>query len=178
MKINLSKTVQENFLDLIHEANPGTTATVTTDKVTFGEVTPSGDPNLNSQVTVNARPNRGYSQSVVIKFHRLGMSSGVKPLPSAIQIFPSDTPAQRKTKVAAALGLMESEITVTGVGGGVIGTPENEDDTSVSVVVTPISTSALYTGDPLTIKLTVPDTDIPLNQVITVTTMNGFEPVS
>jgi len=178
MKINLSKTIAENMLALIHDANPSAASTVTLDKITVGPVQAlTGDASgKNSQVTVTAKANMGYSQSVTIKYNRLGVNQGVNPLPASISIFPADTQAQRKTKVAAALGLMESQITVTAVGGGDIGLPANEDDTSVSVTVTPLANSSLYVGNPLNIQLTTPDTDIPLGNVVTVLVMNGFDP--
>ena len=178
MKIDVSKSIAENILNLIHDANPSTVATVTLSNVTIGAVSPlTGDPSSrNSQVTVTANKNMGYSQQVTIKFNRIQVNQGVNPLPAAITIFPTDTQAQRKTKVAAALGLMESEITVTAVGGGIIGTPANEDDTSVSVTVAPIANSSLYIGNGFNIQLTVPDADIPLGTVITVLVMNGFDP--
>lgn len=179
MKIAVNKSVQENILNLIKDSNPGASA-VTLDKITIGAVSAlTGDVSgKNSRVTITAVPNAGFSKSVTLKFNRLPVTSGVATLPTAISILPGDSQAQRITKVATALGLIESEITVTGVGGGTLGTPANEDDTTVSVVVTPKANSSLYVGSSLTIQLTTPDVDVDLNSIITNTTLNGFEPVT
>lgn len=178
IKIDTSKSVQDNLLNLLLESYP--TSNFSLSKISFGIVTPlTGDPSgKNSQLTITAIKNLGFSGTSLFKFNRLTVSQGVPAgaLPNAISINPADTQIQRQQKVAAALGLILSEVTITGVGGGTIGTPANEDDTSVSVVVTPNGNSSLYQGNPLTIQLTTPDTDVPLSSIITNTVMNGFDP--
>jgi hypothetical protein len=178
MKIDVTKTVQANFLALVIDAN-ATASGLSLSQFTLGTVAVlTGNATKNSQVVLTAIKNMGYSGAITLNFNRLSVSSGVKTLPTAISINPADTQAIRITKVATALGLIQSEVTITGAGGGDLGTPANEDDTTVSVTVTPNASSSLYVGSALTIQLTTPDTDIPLSSIITVVDMNGFEAVT
>lgn len=184
MQINVTKTAFENLIDLIIDANSGLSGSLTPAKVTAGTpVAEAGTGGRNSKVTLTAVPNAGYSGTVDVNYTRLGMSSGVASVPSAIAINPSDTQAQIKTKIATALGLIQSEIDYYYEGSpqddttNPIDIPVNEDDTSILVSVQPKAGSLLYVGAALEIQLTVPDADIPLNVAIAVTDLNGFDAV-
>lgn len=188
MNIDLLKSVDQNILDLIIAKNVGLEMTL--EQVTIGAASelvddPSG---RNSQVTLTALANKGFSGSRVIKYNRLGLDSGVAALPATINVNPSDTAEQLKTKACAALGLMESEVDVLvsfdsteytladAVTGSIF--PENEDDTSVSFIFrVPAAGSKLYIGSDVTVQMTVPDTDIPLSVAIADDVMDGFDAV-
>ena len=179
MRIDVSKTVSQNLLALILQANPG--LSMREDQITFGVAAElTGDATgKNSQVRVTAVANKGFSGFRDIKFNRLLVSEGVAALPTTISVNPADTPAQIRAKVAEALGLIEAEVEITGVPGeNGQAFPENEDDTSVSVTVAPIANSTLYRGASISIQLTVPDTDVPLGTAIANDNMDGFDPVT
>lgn len=183
MLINTSKTAIENLIDLIVNDNPSLASANLGAKVTIGAPSEFIQGALNTQVLLTAIPNAGFSGTKTVKYTRLGMSSGVASVPSAISINPADTQAQIKTKIAAALGLIEAEIDFVYEGQpqdddtNPIDIPVNEDDTSVLVSVQPKAGSLLYVGAALQIQLTVPDADIPLGDAITVDELSGFDPV-
>lgn len=182
MKINPANNSRSNLINLIIDANPHLSSTLTVNNVTNGNpVVFAGPAGRNTKITLTAVLDQGFSGSADVLYTRLGMSSGVVSVPTSISIFPNDTQEQIKQKVASALGLIRPQLDYT-VGGNPwnettnpIGIPANEHDTSKKVSVLPIANSLLYVGSALEVTLTVPDTDIPLTTALSQPNLNGFE---
>lgn len=186
MNIDLLKSPDQNILDLVIAKNVGLVMTLSQVAVGVAAALVDDPSARNTEVTLTATANAGFSGSRVIKYNRLGLDSGVVSLPSAVNINPADDVPTIKTKLATALGLMESELDFT-FGGDTLEVaesttpgiliPENEDDTSKVIVVAAKSASKLYVGTALNVQLTVPDTDIPLASAIEFDVMDGFDAV-
>jgi len=169
-KVNLALTASANVLALINAANPALNATDT--QVTLG--TPSveaGTGGRNTSLIVTAIDNQGFSGTQTFAYTRQALASGAavataKAVPFAIA--PGDTNAQILTKAATALGLLESELTIANVV-----QPTNETTPGSADIVANVA-SLLYTGT-YAATLTVPDADVPLSSVATVTDLSGFD---
>lgn len=175
MLIDLMKSVDQNILDLVIAKNPGLTMSLS--QVGVGAAAELvGDPSTrNTSVLLTATGNAGFSGTRTIKYNRLDVAAAVFSLPTTVSINTADTQEQIKEKVATALGLMLSEVTiVNATGGGDMDIPANEDDTSSMARVTAIGTSKLYVGTH-DIQLTIPDADIPLSEAIEFDIMDGFD---
>lgn len=168
MQINLAKTPQENILDLVRDANAGLQLTAA--QVTIGAgAALDGDATYDSQVTLTAVPNAGFSGTKRIRYNRLRLDQGTASTVASVQVTDTDTEATVATKVAAAYGLKEGEFTTSD-----LVAPVNED-TNGSVVITPVDGSLLYNGAPVTVTLTIADADVPLETAIANDGMNGFD---
>lgn len=169
-KINPSITAQENVLALVNSANAGLNATLA--KVTVGAPSvAAGTGGRNTSVTFTAIANQGFSGSQTFSYTRLALASGqaiaaAKDIP--VVIAASDTDNQVKTKIATALGLLESEFTLSN-----IVRPVNEDTPGSADVVANVS-SLLYTGTYAAV-LDIPDADVPLDEAATTTDLSGFD---
>lgn len=169
-KINTAISAQENVLALVNAANPGLNATLA--QVSIGlPVVAAGTAGRNTEVTVTAVVDQGFSSSVVVAYTRRALSVGqaiatAKAVP--VQILESDTDAQVLSKVATALGLIEAEVSLAN-----IVRPTNENSPG-SADVSADGDSLLYTGV-YSVELTVPDADVPLDEAVVVTDMNGFD---
>lgn len=169
-KINLSLTAQENILALINAANPALNATL--EQVTVGVPSvAAGAAGRNTSVTFTAIADQGFSGSQTFSYTRRALAAGeaiatAKAVP--VQILESDNDAQVAAKVATALGLLASEISLAS-----IVRPTNEN-TPGSADVVADTDSLLYTGT-YAVELTVPDADIPLDEAASVTDLDGFD---
>lgn len=169
-KINTGISALENVLALINAANPGLNATLEQ----IGNAPPTvsaGTGGRNTAITFTAIENEGFSGSQTYSYTRRALAAGeaiatAKAIP--VVIADTDTDAQVKTKVATALGLIESQISLSD-----IVRPVNED-TNGSADVDAIAASLLYTGT-YAVVLTVPDADVPLDEASPNTDLDGFD---
>lgn len=177
MNIDIAKTGAENLLALINSSNSATSLAIAANQVSLGSVsTFSGGvkPNLNSQVTVTAVTDAGYSGTKVVKFRRLTAAEAGDYTPGTpVTILPSDTEANVLTKICAALGLREADVELDGA----LDIPTSENNPT-TIGVKGKDGSYLYLPSVTTITLTVPDTDIDLNDAIIVDELDGFDPAA
>ncbi|MNU54542.1 hypothetical protein D3C71_436000 [compost metagenome] len=144
MKINLTVSPLANVLALVNEKN-GTLLSV--DRITSGPaVAPTGETTDNTEITLTGIAGHGYIGSLTYTYDRATLASQEIPTPSAIDVTATDTEADVKTKVAAALRIIESAVDFTDLTIPV-------DATDGTVTVTPASGNLLYIGAPLTVAL-------------------------
>lgn len=183
-KIDLEKTIPENFVGLLKDANPS--LDIEPSQFTLGAAsprTPDTDTN-NTTITITAVANAGFSGSAPITYTRLALDKGKLPQPVRVLIAPTDTQTVIRDKILAAYGLYPSEIEFMVDGTAWNETtnkfiiPVNEDDTSSTVTIKHKLNSLLYIGPNITATLTVPDTDVPLMTAIAVKQMAGFAPAT
>lgn len=170
-KINASLTAAENILAIANALNPDLNATA--ENVTLGLPTVSaGTGGRNTAITLTAIANQGLSGSQTFAYTRLALAAGqaiatAKAIP--VVIAPADTDAEVLTKVATALGLIESQVALSNIVRPV------DEDTNGSADVGVVANSLLYTGT-YAVTLTVPDTDVPMDEAAPVTDLDGFDP--
>lgn len=183
-KIDLAKTIPENFVGLLKDANP--VLDITPLQFTLGAPavrTPDADTN-NTTITVTAVANAGFSGSAPITYTRLALDKGKVPQPTRVMINPTDSQTVIRDKILTAYGLYPSEIEllVNGTAWNDVTNkfkiPVNEDDVSSTVGIKHKVNSLLYIGSNITAILTIPDADIPLMTAIAVKKMNGFAPAT
>lgn len=139
MKINISLTALANVYSLVNAANA---LTLNATKATVGipsARTPGANPH-NTSLVLTAVDGGGYvsGSSVTVTYNRLGMGSGVAA-PDFNFITNAATDASNfKTTVAAQLGLIESEIELTGT------LPAIGEE--VTMVIAAKTDSLVYTG--------------------------------
>jgi hypothetical protein len=169
-KVNTSITAAANVLALINAANPSLNATEA--QITAGvPTTAAGTGGRNTAITYTAVDNQGFSGTQTFSYTRRALASGeaiaaAKAIP--VVIAEGDTDAQVKTKVAVALGLIESEIALSDI------VRPADESTPGSADVDAIANSLLYTGT-YAVTLTVPDADVPLDEAASVTDLDGFD---
>lgn len=169
-KVNLTLSAEANVLALINTANPALNATDA--QVTLGVPSvAAGTGGRNTSIIVTAIADQGFSGEQIFAYTRQALASGAaiaaaKAVPFGIA--PGDTDAQILTKAAAALGLLESELTIANVVDPV------DENTPGSADIQAKVGSLLYTGT-YAAALTVPDTDVPLDEAANVTDLDGFD---
>ena len=169
-KINPAITAAENVLALVNAANPSLNATLS--QVTLGNPSAvAGTGGRNTSITFTAVANQGFSGSQTFSYTRQALAAGAaiataKDLP--VTIAEGDSNAQILTKVATALGLLESQVQI----GNVV--QPTDEATPGSADITPIANCLLYTGS-YEVILALPDTDVPLNEAAATTDLDGFE---
>lgn len=169
-KINLALTAQENILALINAANPALNATLAQVSVGVPSAV-AGAGGRNTEVTFTAILDQGFSGSQTFAYTRRALAAGeaiatAKAVP--VQILESDNDAQVAAKVATALGLLASEISLDS-----IVRPTSENNPGSADVVANVN-SLLYTGT-YAVELTIPDADVPLAEAASVTDLDGFD---
>lgn len=170
-KINIAISAAENLLALVNEANPALNATQS--QVTLGVPSvAAGTAGRNTSITLTAIDNEGFSGTQTFAYTRQALVAGgaiatAKDIPVAIAS--GDTQAQVLTKAATSLGLLESELNFSD-----FEAPVNED-TAGSATLTAKADSLLYTGS-YEVVLSVPDSDVPLDDAAPTTDLDGFEP--
>lgn len=165
--LDFTKAPEQIVLDQINNDN---TSALTLQQVSFGlpTVVSGTSPVRDTQVTVSAVANEGYSGSVVVQYNRVNIStvpgsrSTVFPKGSAVNI--SDLIPQINT--AYQINLTAADYTDAALP-TFSGTP-NEEHTFQLV----ISSDSLPFENSVT--LTVKANDIPLSTVITTATLNGL----
>jgi hypothetical protein len=169
MKINLTKTPLENLVLQVVEDNVGLVLAAT--QVTAG--LPSvfaGDPQ-NTQVTLTAVEGQGFTGSKLVKYVRLGMDSGKAVPVTTLQVLAADNQAAVQTKVAVALGLLESDLAFSAYTAAV------DDATPGTITVAPAANSLLYVGASKVVEITVPAVADPdLEAEIVIDELSGFDP--
>lgn len=170
MQINTSLTALANVYALINAANA---LTLDSTKATVGAPVvrvPDANPR-NTTITLTAVDGGGYEAgtTVDVTYTRLGMGSGVAVPEFGFFTDGTTTPAAFKTAVAVSLGLLESDITLTG------DLPDTEGET-VTIVLAAAANSLLYVGSQ---NLTVewPQGEPTMAEAVTVTSLDGFDPV-
>jgi hypothetical protein len=144
MKINLSVSPLTNVLALVNEKN-GTL--LAEGRVTAGPaVEPTGETTDNTEVTLTGIVGHGYTGSLTYTYDRATLASQEIPTPAAVDVTATDTEADVKTKVAAALRIIESAVEFTALTIPV-------DATDGTVTVTPIVGNLLYVGGSITVAL-------------------------
>lgn len=172
MKVNLQLSPVANFLAILNAANPG--KNFSESNLTLGAPTElvGGNGGRNTSVLLTAIQDAGFSGTHTVNYTRQTLAAGAAiPTANAVSVLVqgTDTDAEILTKVASALGLLESELTISA-----ITIPANENDTSGQATITAVSTSLLYIGS-YVVELDVADEDVPLNDAITVSDLDGFE---
>lgn len=171
MQINTSLTALANVYALINAANAltldATKATVSAPVVRAPDANPR-----NTTVTLTAVDGGGYEagSTIDVTYTRLGMGSGVAVPEFGFFTDDTTTPAAFKTAVATSLGLIESEIVLTG------DLPDAEGE-SVTIVLAAKAGSLIYIGSQ---NLTVewPQGEPTMAEAVTVTALDGFDPVT
>lgn len=172
MKINLQLSAVANFLAILNAANPGKNFSETNLTLGAPQEQTEGAGGRNTSVLLTAIQDAGFSGTRTVNYTRQSLTvGGAIATAKAVDVLVlgTDTDAEILTKVAGALGLMESELTISDV---VI--PANENDASGTATITASATSLLYTGA-YNVQLEVADVDVPLNDAITVIDLDGFE---
>lgn len=176
MRIDITKTGQQNLLDLINGSNSATSLAIAANQVTFGAVSDfSGGtkPGLNTQVTVTAVLDGGFSGERVVKYQRLDVAQASNYQGAEILIEPEDSREIVLQKIATALGLRISDVELDGE----LEYPANENSPT-TIGVKGVDGSFLYLPSVIDIALTVPDVDVPLIDAILVDELDGFDPVT
>lgn len=174
-----------NLRDLI-EANNGGEAflyDLNESNIEFGAPTTYsdvGNPTANTQVTVTALLDQGFSGSVDVSYYRPTLAEAHTTPGSQIEVSTSlaetDMEAYAavvKTAIATAMQLREADFELA-VPAADVPVPSSENN-PVTVDIVPVSTSLIYAGGAFTVTFAAVDTDVPLDQVITVTALNGFD---
>lgn len=166
MKINAALSAVANLFALVNADNALTLdATKVTPGVPASRV-PDANP-TNTTLTLTAIADQGYFGTVNVTYTRLGMGSGVI---TPIFDFLTDGTTTNATLLAAAaasLGLVASEIEITGA------LPAADGDTTV-VSLAAKADSLLYIGSQ-NLNLEWPAADVDLSEAVAVTQLNGFE---
>lgn len=171
MKINLQLSPVANFLAILNAANPGKNFSEA--NLTLGAPTElvGGNGGRNTSILLTAVQDAGFSGTRTVNYTRQPLAVG-RAIATAkatdVLVLGTDTEAEILTKVAGALGLLESELTLSDVE-----IPANENNDG-SAVITAKASSLLYVGS-YTVTLEVADTDVPLNDAITTVDLDGFD---
>lgn len=174
MNIDIAKSGQENILDLILASNPG--LEMQASQIQIGAVsdfTGGTKPGLNTQLTVTANLDMGFSGTRVVMYRRLSVGEVNGYADEEILIAPGDSQAAIKTKIAAFLKVREADIELDGVAEE----PTSENNPT-TIGVRGVEGSYLYSGEVVEVILTVPDTDIALEDAIAVFELDGFDPLA
>lgn len=167
MKINLALTAIANAYALVNAANA---LTLDVTKATLGVPAarvPDADPR-NTTLVLTGVNEGGYNGTKSVTYTRLGMGSGVAVPEFEFHTDGTTTPASFLTAVATSLGLKESEIEITG------DLPEAEGE-GTTIVLSAKAGSLLYVGQQNLI-VDWPQGIVELDDAITVTQLDGFEP--
>lgn len=135
MVINRSKTVFQNFIDLIRESNPSFPV-VTPDKITIG--TPVADSSVvgrNTRIEIAAVKNQGWSGSRTLYYNRSLFTTGLASPISAITPGNGELAAALGERISATLNLHASQIVVNGGNGWSL---------SGNQSIVPVTNSLLY----------------------------------
>lgn len=168
MASDFTKVSAEILVDLINEDNPG--HGFTTGILQFGlPVAPAGgSPARNTELVVSAAADSGYSGSVTVLYNRVdmaeipGLNNKIFPAGNAVNV--SDLIPEINARYH--INLQPSDY-VDAALPPFTGEP-NED---LNFQVTANSDSLVWFGN---VILTITANDIPLNTVITTTTLNGL----
>lgn len=138
----------------------------------------------NTEVTITALLDQGYSGSVTVNYYRPTLDE-VKTTPedqievNTLIYDEDDAEGTREayeahvlTQIANALELNVEEIEFVSPGSVPVPFSENTPET---VDVRPVATSLIYSGAAITVTFTAIDTDVDLESVILVTELSGFE---
>jgi hypothetical protein len=169
MKINVTLSAIANAYALINAANA---LTLDASKVTLGVPAvfePVGGNPRNTTLILTGVNAGGYNGTKEVKYTRLGMGSGVVAPETGFHIDGTTTLASFKTAVATSLGLVESELELEGV------LPAAEGQ-SEFIKLKAKAGSLLYVGEQ-DLEVTWPQGIVELNDAITVTDLDGFDPV-
>lgn len=183
--VNPSNTGFINLRDLIKENNGGEAFTYVLNESNIEFGTPAvysdvANPTANTQVTVTAITDQGYSGTVDVSYYRPTLSEAHTTPGAQIEVDTSlaatDAPAYAalvKSAIASAMQLREADFELAV-------TPENvpvpsSENNPVQVDIVPVTTSLIYSGGAFTVTFAAVDVDVPLDQVITVTELSGFD---
>jgi hypothetical protein len=177
MQVNLAKTPIENILDLIKATagNETAAASLTTAMFTAGAPAvraPDADPS-NTTLVLTAVNGQGIANgsTKTLTYTRLALDSKITP-PGNVVVVAGDTEAQVKTKIAAAYGLVESELTF-----GTIVVPGEGATETVTVEVA--ATSLLYVdADGIIVTIENPAEPADFDSFVPQGQMDGFDPQS
>lgn len=156
MKIDPSKTSFTNLVALVTERNPQ--AKLNSNNVSFGAASPLTDATgvSNSQITLTATKNLGYSDSVVIKYKRVTFDQAYPSFPNTFAVAAADTAAAVTARITAALGTLTSEFTINSGNAITLPTAVNQ---SVNVTITAKTTSKIFqpgASKTITLQFTLP----------------------
>lgn len=144
MKINLTVSPLANVLALVNEKN-GTLLSV--DRITSGAaMVPSGETTDNTEIVLSGIPGHGYIGDVTYTYDRATLESQEIPTPTSVDLVVEDTEATAKTKVAAALRLIEEAVDFVD-----LVLPVGATDGSVTVI--PADGNLLYISGSITVAL-------------------------
>lgn len=184
--ININPAISgfQNVVELIKANNGGElfAYTLTPENVILGAPAFFDDvanADANTTISVTAIQDAGFSGAVDISYYRPTLEEASVVPAEQIEV---DTvgaeddqvayEARVKAAIAAALQIRPEDFVLTDAGS--VGIPENENN-PVNVSITPVATSLLYSGGAFMVSVAAIDVDIPLNTVITVTALNGFD---
>lgn len=169
MRVNHELSAAENLLALVVDGNVG--QTLQANQVTIGGVTEytEGGAEVNSQVTLSAVQDAGFSGQQTFFFRRLQLSGNEATTASTtFTVEAGDDEQSLLAKLATHLKLIESEITVAN-----FVAPVNENNDGSIDVLANVG-SLVYLGQ-VAITLKIADADVPMDQAFANQTLNGFE---
>lgn len=172
MKVNAANTAIQNLVALVVDANPG--LTLAPAQVTVGAPSVfAGTAGRNTQVTLTAVANAGFSGTKTIDYTRLGVLTGTATAAAeaaaGIVVDVDATDVEVKALLVAQFGLVADQVEVED-----LVLPVNES-TPGSITLAAVADSLLYVGNEVVV-LTVADADVPLGDAVTNDQMDGFEP--
>lgn len=185
IKINTELSAFDNLCELIQLNQTEELPIDLTDEfVEFEDpVEFQGDGINNTEITMVALLDQGYSGEVTVNYYRPTLDDVKLSPESQIQVdnnlFDDEDPDTIETYeshvlnvIADALGLIADQIEFSTPGSVPVPFSEN---TPEQVDIRPKVASLVYSGPAITVTFAAIDTDIPLEDVITVTTLSGFE---
>lgn len=139
MLINNSFTAFQNLLNLIADANPNS-GVINTDQVTLSSVTvltPTQEDSRNSQITLTAVNNNGFTGSVAVRYKRLDLGVDVNMGTQNINIGENTTMESILNHLSTTYGLVKESLQLTG------SLPSSQGSTS-NIVLSAVPDSILY----------------------------------
>ena len=171
MKVNISISPLANVLAAINAANTAAGTNITAGQVTAAApAIVAGTAGRNTAVTLTGVNGQGIEGSRTFAYTRQSLAGGAVPTtaPASILVVAGDTQAETLTKVATALGLLESELDASAF------TAPADQTTPGTITITAHTVSLLYVASRV-VALNFADTDVAFADVAPTTDLDGFD---
>lgn len=168
MASDFTQSSKKILVDLINEDNPGHGFTEAILEFGLPTAAPGGSPARNTQVTVSAAADSGYSGSVDVLYNRVDMAliPGTNPT-----VFPAGNATNVSDLIPEINARYHINLGATDYVDAALPPFTGEPNEDLQFQVTASSDSLVWFGN---LILIVTANDIPLNTVITTTTLNGL----
>lgn len=180
MNIDIAKTGIQNLLDLVNTDNP--TANLTTAKVDLAApVVAAGTNGRNTTVVISSKANQAFEGDVTVSFRRINVNEATAAPDTSYGYDDDDTWAQLLAAAAAGLGVREEDVEITHYVLNAVESPISGNGPADvlageagQVRIAAKAGSYLYVGTQLLDMIY----DKPnLDTIVTVTDLDGFDPV-